>query len=414
MAATSSLASYGNALKILHDPKRLVETFANTDPLLGLMNAKGNQFTAPTQWVTIKSGRNNGRSANYANAVANVGSSTFGKFEIPKTDNYGYGSISGYLIRATKGKEGASAIVDALKEEVDMSYESLAEDMALKLWGNGSGARGIITGLAAGVITLSNPDNTHNFGLGQVLVFAAAETGALRGAPSTATVTAIDSSAGTITISPAAPAAVVANDYIFTQGDAANGSALVSMMGIPAYNPITAPSATPFLGVDRSVNPTAFAGHRRDGSLSPTYEIAIRSLVTQMHNARAPRRLSYMGFVHTDDLDNLAHEQRAKENYVRVQSNSAKVGYDAITIMTQFGAIPIMASYNVPRGRCWVLPPEVVKVLHVGGDMMKLMNEDGQTLRQVPGQDAFAFSHVAHANLSVEVPMAVGNTSLPT
>lgn len=125
--------------------------------------------------------------------------------------------------------KGTQAMFDLAKEEIDIAMNTAKLDIAKFLGGKGYGALAGVVGIASLVITIGQPDGdaagapvkelTNRFRVGQKLQAADDDdSGDLRGAdPGTIyTVTAVDPSAGTITLD--ATTNLVDGDYLIEYG----------------------------------------------------------------------------------------------------------------------------------------------------------------------------------------------------
>ena len=205
-----------------------------------------------------------GHSAAFATAQTNIAASQIGAFMIDVVESHTVARITTQAIMRSRSKAGS--FVEGLKHMVDSAINRHANSIEHQLFRSASGELDSIGSIASDVITLTNDEAVTAFWVGQVLVFAANAASALRDTGTTATVTAVDRSAGTVTID-ATPTGVTAGDLIFNEGDytAANDVLLIS--GLDDWLPSSAPTTSLF-GQARTADPTRLGGVRVTGSAS--------------------------------------------------------------------------------------------------------------------------------------------------
>src|SRR5215471_5894347 len=175
-------------------------------------------------------------------------------------------SISTTLPGAQAGvnQNKGGAFLELLELEVNGTIAEHGRRLSNDLYGKGSGSLGKIssvTGATNGTITLVNPDDVKNFAVQQSIGANPTETGSSGTARvGTATITNRNEDAGTITFS-GTITGIQAGDFLYN----ANATATdydFGFMGLAAWIPLTAPSATLFMNVDRTADVNALAGWR--------------------------------------------------------------------------------------------------------------------------------------------------------
>ena len=161
-------------------------------------------------------------------------------------------------------------------------YLKLKRSMCWMMWGDGGGAVGQLSAAPiANVIILLDKTKARNFEIGDVLLaydgsgalYAAAPT--IRNGGTTATVTAVDIEAGTVTIN-AAPGGWTTNDYLFPAGDFQQCFA-----GVKAYVPNVATASVGTLyGMVRTTQRQRLAGLRVGGK-GMSIEAAVKFALTK-------------------------------------------------------------------------------------------------------------------------------------
>jgi hypothetical protein len=194
------------------------------------------------------------------------------------------------------------------------------------------------------------------------------------GSDNTWLISAVDRSAGTITLDDAytSSGTIAANDYLFVDGD--RGSKL---KGLDAWVPSSAPGATSFFGVDRSVDTVRLGGNRYDGSALPIEEALIEGAARA---AREGAKIDHY-FVNYDTYSELQKALGAKVQYVDLKA-TAEIGFRAIQINGPRGPINIVPDQNCQSDVAWGLQLNTWKLYSLG-KAVRVIDTDGlQMLRQ--------------------------------
>ena len=237
----------------------------------------GESFTIP-----IEFGGQPGRSATFANALANRAVSKKVKFNLDWTENFVQAIVNNSMVSLSKG---VGAVVNLKMNEIKAATTTLAnavEHSLIRSGFNEIGTIASVAGSAPGVFTMVNRSDCNIVDVGQVLVAAnAINSASLNGVAQI--VTAVDRDAGTITVS-TVTTSIVATNVLFQQGDQLGSATPLLCVGIGGWLPILAPSGVDVGGVDRSQAPQALAGVRVDGRGKSARE-AIIDLVTRVGDA---------------------------------------------------------------------------------------------------------------------------------
>lgn len=275
--AGATLTTYGPVIKELWRPED-INNLAFQGSAFWAMVKKETDFYENIKHVPLQYGNPQGRSTDFTVAQAQAGSSSFKGFHLTRASDYAVGIVDGETLEATSNNKGS--LVSAIERETRGALAQLSRSLHISLWSDGSGEIGQISSgstVASTSITLADVNDIVNFEVGQEIVAAATATGSLRSG--SATVTAIDRDAGTLTTDSnwsTQITSLATGDYLFVKGDAADGGSVVKATGIPGWIPTTKPSAgDSFFTVDRSDDTTRLAGVRYDGSGDGTIEEAI-------------------------------------------------------------------------------------------------------------------------------------------
>jgi hypothetical protein len=322
--------------------------------------------------VPLVYGNPQGRSATFLNAQTNQTAPADLAFFVYRVKNYQLVTIENEMIEATKGKAGA--FVDLVKLNMDGGFRNISNDIAFDVFNDGSGARGQISAISTGLITLVDPNSVVQFEVGQALV--SYSVSGLTPTQSTSAaagyVIAVNRSAGTVTVSATAGGAAgtptnwsTSFPYLAVQGDVnfvSNGlrAGLANKIcGLGAWLPVTAPTAgDSFWGVDRSVDVTRLAGVRFDGRAESIEEALIDAAALVAREGGMPD-MAFMNFASYAALEKALG---AKVQYVSVKHDTAEISFDGIRINAPYGQITVVPDRNCPAATCYLLQMDVWKL----------------------------------------------------
>jgi len=270
MASTDS-DSFAAALQEYYTTENIVDMTYEENPRHALFPKKtdcsGKYYVQPVQYGGTK-----GRSRSFSTAQSLKDGGEYVDFIVPWRDDYALHSIKRKVMKQSVGD---ASFFEAQTREFDDILKRLVRSAALSEYRGYGGAMGQInSSYSSGTeITLSDPDEITNFELGDVLQLSAGD-----GNTSTdtliagveRTITAIDVDDGKITFDSAT--GLAASRYLFKKGDFQK-----SFNGFLDWCPLTAPSSTAFLGVDRSVH-SHLGGNRIDKTGSNIKEAVLAGL----------------------------------------------------------------------------------------------------------------------------------------
>lgn len=265
---------------------------------------------------------------------------------------------------------------------MDTGFRNISNDLALDLYGDGSGARGFISSITTGVIVLANSASVVNFEVGMTLVsFSISSTTATQSTSAAlGYIIAVNRSSGTVTVSATAggsagtptnwstsfPYLAVQGDVSFASGGLAAGSAL-KVSGLAAWLPFTAPgSSDSFWGVNRSTDVTRLAGVRFDGSGESIEEALIDASSLVAREGGMPD----MAFMNFGSYAALEKSLGSKVQYVDVKHDEADIAFAGIRIHAPYGPITVIPDKNCQSldgsPLCYLLQMDVIKFRSLG------------------------------------------------
>ena len=384
--------------------KLQIQTLAYQSATLGLV-PKDESGGGAAYNGSIRSAVTTCRSADDTVAFGTGGSpSTYNMWTIPWKSSYAAANITGEAIDKADGNE--NSLVDALLGEFDGAFVALGMDLGATLFGNGGGAIGQIdqnSTLASTVITLADISAVVNFQKGMVLQASTDDgTGGAGVESGTVTLTKVDEMLGQLTASgnwTAGIATIAHGDYLFAKGDYN-----AKFAGFGAWLPDAnhRPSATLFMGVDRTASPVKLAGAYLDGGGAPKEETLIE---LAMLVGRTGGKPDYCVCNPVDYAD-LA---KAMENRARIVTPEA---YDAPTIVfsgfqvsTPWGIMTIISDVFCPKGKFYLLQLDTWLLGSIKG-LPRVLGSgvDDQTWLRQSGSDSYQMRAAYRAMLYGSAP----------
>lgn len=403
------LTAYDAALKSHYTDDRVENMVYADNPFLALI-PKMEKFGGRDLPIPIIYGNPQGRSRTFANAQARAAStnSLVEDFVLLRKKDYSLAHIDNETLEASK--EDADAFMDAATTEIDGAIQAATNNLAQSIYRTADGARGQVlaepTEASSTVITMKNRGDIASIEKGMMIViYSAASGGSIRttdGSDDEWEVTAVDRSAGTFTLAVtySSSGTIAANDYIFVEGD--RGAALA---GLESWVPATAPAATAFFGVDRSVD-TRLGGLRLDGTGLPIEEALIEADAMVAGEGWGVDHF----FMHTDTVADLKKALGTKVQYVDLQAN-AKISFRAIIVDGTKGPIKVVGDHNCQSNRIWGLKLAMWK-LYTLGKAVRVLDTDGLQMLRLAASDGVEVRYGQYGNVGCRAPGANINVQI--
>lgn len=403
---SQTIANYSAILKEYYNPDRVAKMILSSSPLVAMVPKK--QIFGSSWELPIIYAGTGGRSATFSTALANKGQTASTKFQITTSQDYALASVDRKVMLTSQSNLGA--FLPAAKTNIDAAITQLRRSIAINVYRNGSGSRGAIASFTAGppsVITLTNQAAAVNFQVGDVLILSAVRVG---GTPRTGTVTVsgIDRSAGTITVAEALGTAISGasdGDWIFCEGDYND-----VMTGLEGWLPDTAPGATPFFGVNRSIDADMLGGIRFDGSGSLRYEALIeaQSQIAALGDGRPTHAFCNSADYRAVILELDAQVRRYRDADVSVpvrRGTNAAVGFNGVVVNGDAGEFQLFPDRFCPTGLCYILQLEDWKMCHIGPELVDLVGrESDEGMLVETTQDGYEVRITSYPQLACSAP----------
>jgi hypothetical protein len=329
-------------------------------------------------------------------AQGNKYASSISAFLLTRQQDYSLASINNEVLEASKGN--ANAFMEAATTEIDGAIESASRSLAISLFGDGSGAIGQVlsgTGTATTSVTLKQIDDVTNFEVGMTLYFNATKTGSSgtivpAGGITGTVISAVNRDTGVITM---ASGVTTTDDYIYQIGDYDE-----KISGLEAWVPESAPSATAFFSVDRSVDPTRLGGIRFDASSLPLEEGLIGAASRAAREGGKPD----VCFVNYSNFSDLEKALGSKVSYIDEKINP-QIGFRGILIHGPRGPIKVIPDQNCPKNVAYMLDMSMWKLYSLG-KAPKILDSDGLRFLRESTADAVEVRVGYYAQLGCRGP----------
>ena len=324
------------------------------------------------------------------------------RFVIDVDKDFGVARIENATAYASKKDTGA--FIYAFKDEMDDVLRSVSNRRSQDLVGQGDSVKGRVASVNGSrtVITITQADQDINFDIGDTIQFSASTAGtALKrvGATAADTVATIsrvrrgtDTTTLTLTAALHTGNTVVANDYIFMEGDAGENS----LKGLGAWIPDSDPSSTAFFGVDRTQDLARLSGFR-DAAVAGD---RIESLIRQMNSKifRTTKSSADSCWLNPETFNKVVDSAMSNLRYNTdgaANKNTLQFGFSDITIQTAGGPVMVKTSPYMPLNKAYLLKMDSWALYYIaaeGGRFVDFIkNNDGSMWKQ------------SHDDASVEV-----------
>jgi hypothetical protein len=397
------MTTFAAALKQHYKDLTVKNLVYKNNPLFALM-PKYEKFGGANMPLPLIYGNPQGRSATFANALAQKTNSQIKAFTLTRVSDYSLANIQNEVLEASQGD--ADAFMRAATTEIDGAFQSITRSIAQAQYRDGTGVIGNLGSKSYGAnvttIVLSSPEDIVNFEVGQTIVASVA--GTIRANP--VAIATIDRSAGSFTVPDAGGLLIDAvwqvNDGISVSGDTAmSGGAYTrpKLSGLAAWIPYTAPSSTAFFGVDRTSDVSRLAGQRKDISALPIEEGLIDLAMLIAREGGAPTH----DFMNFQNFANLEKALGSKVIYQTQKDPEGIVGFEGIKIHGQKGPITVIADQNCPSDKTYMLQMDTWS-LNSLGMAPKLLKSDGMDFLRVSTDDAVEVRVGAYLQMGCVAP----------
>lgn len=391
---TLDLTSFDFALKEYYTADEVQNMVYKNNPFTAMV-PKDENFYGDSLPVPVIYGNPQGRSASFARAQANVGSSKGVRFLLTRAKDYSIAQIDNETLEASQNDKGA--FMEAATTEIDGAIQAATRSLSWGLFGDSGGTIGQLaasTVLGNSWFILRDIEQITNFEVGMVIkAYAAKTAGAARA--NTVTVTAVNRDTGRVDVSAALASltGITVNDYIAVDGDY---DAKVS--GLDAWLPSVAPTAgDSHFGVDRSADVTRLSGVRVDGSALPIEEALITGASRIGREGGRPDCV----FMNFEDYEDLEKALGTKVQYIDHQMG--EIMFTGIKVNGPRGIIKVIPDQNCLPGAAFMLQLDTWKLRSLKSAVRILM-QDGNKMLRVYNADSVEVRVGGYYQLACKAP----------
>ena len=408
--ADLSLTNFDYALKIKYPEPRVAKLFYEAAPTFALL-PKATSFVGDSAAIAVRYGALTSISAAFSTAQTNKNHSSGVRFLVTRVKKYAIGGLDNEVIEASKTNEGA--LISAVSAEMEGAIQTLAAVASDDLFGDGSGRIGSIdTPGASDTLTLENSEDVRHFEPGMRVVIAENATSALRDSSAVGTVSAVNRSAGTLTMAANVTttwSSAADGDLIFREGDYATLGDRNCLMGFAGWLPgLAAPAA--LFGVTRTTDVTRLAGVYANTTTDPglSTEEALMLLATNVGREGGKPDLAVMGMTRFRGLVNALGSKVTYDKATAPITNAqgkqvATVGFDSIKVHGPRGVIDVIADPACPEDKVYCLTKATWKVMSLGA-LPRPVLQGGKYLRDSHDADSVELRIGFYANVCCNAP----------
>lgn len=405
--ASATISSLDGVLKVYYDDFKVKIMQYGESSLLAVL-ARMTEFGGKNLPIPIVYNTPQGRGTSIALAQGAASPSKNTDFILTRASDYGVVTIANEALEAADLGDKA-AFVSARVTEIDGIFQQLVRSLSTAVYGTGSGSIGNVgSGQGSLTITLSDIEQVVNFDIGQVITGSSADASGARAG--SAAISAIDYDQGTLTTTGSnwnvQITSLGAGDFLQVSGDFNN-----KLVGINGWVPSTAPSATAFFGVDRSINPNRLGGIRVPSSIVPV------GIALEEKLMRATARVAREGgrpdlaVVNYQRFADIQASLGARVVYNEIETDDGNFGFETIKIHAGTNTVDIMADQYCPSNVAYLLQRDTWKLYSLG-DVPRFENGDGLMMLRQSSADGVEVRCKYYAQLGCIAPGKNGRVAL--
>lgn len=396
-------------LKMLYPNGLPLDSAYRTSRLLGMVKKRKLTGAGLGTKIPVHIGNVGSVSATFAQAIGSTvqTAQTHRAFEIDIVDHFAGAGVTGRAIAKAAGNE--AAFVEAIKSTVDSALYAMGRANSAALYGDGTGVVGVASANIGGggyTITMSSR-YARNFEVGnRISVYDTTLVTQRNGSATTpVSIVAINRNASATTATlqidagATALAALVTGDKIVKAGNLN-----LLMNGLQSWVPATTPSATPFGGVDRTVDVERLAGVRADLSGLSGVPLACTTALRMMADAGAMTD-TLLCSPTTFEEAAVTLGLRDKAERMTVKSFDGVHGYSALKIVGGgSGECNLMMDPDCPDDRLFALELDTWELVYAGAGFPFIDETDGNKTLRSATTDGIDFRIKQYANLLCYAP----------
>jgi hypothetical protein len=373
----------------------VAEQLNNEVLLLARLNTRSEDLVGKRAYVPLHVSRSGGIGARGEDqALPTAGNQDYDKAVYDLKYLYGRVRVTGPSMAKTKNEAGA--FLQALKGELDGIRNDLQKDLARQVYSKGEAVIcDCDTTSSSTTVTLDSATGKEAIRKGQLYVGMIVDIGTTSNVDSQAagvTITAVDYTNGTITVSGSA-FSTTSSHRVFRAGAGVDGGA--SQTGSRSYeidglSRLVSIGSEPVGEIDPATN-TWWDNKRINKSGAIDLDTLQKGMnLIRLEGGLPSVMITSLG-VQREVYGLLSDDVR----YVDPQSLTYAAGFKTL----EYGGMPIISDIDAPYGRIYMLDESTMKVF--SDQDWHFLDADGQTLRQVSGYDAFEAIMTRYMNLGL-------------
>ena len=403
--ASFNLTNFDAAMKHMYPYKKVENMVYKNNPLLAMI-PKETSFPGRNATYAVEYGMTSGRSANFQTAQNNRSGTRLEDFVVTRVKDYAVVSVDNETLLAADGSEGS--LLDVAKAKTDSALHALARTMGRDIFRSGTGSVGQLHASAGVADTSLELVAGHgvNFEVGMRLKASATDGSALY--DGVLEVTAVDRDTDVLTVHATQNVAIPSistNDFLYVEGDAANGGSNIKMSGIDAWIPSSVTSSS-FFGVDRTLDSTRLGGQRQSYA-SSVMETVINAAVKTGREGGRPDAM----FVNPTDWAELALDMEGRAAVAGANNrrrydpgdSAATFGFSSISIATPNGMVDVFSDHNWPINVGYLQQLDTWKLKSLG-PAPRLLDFDGLKGIRQSNEDGVEYRWGYYGNLLCTAP----------
>lgn len=370
---TATLDSVANILKEYYDDTDVESFLLDKSPTLALL-PKRTDYGGSVMPLPFMYAPTGGVSPSFSAAQASKSDASEEKWDITTNDLFSLFSLDHKAVKAASGN--AKSFVDLVESRADAAMSAYKILLNRYIFGNGGGSLGVIASRTATTITLTERAAMHAFNRNSQIQPATTDGTSGAVINDIQVVSAVNRQGRVLTVGAADATNYVAGNQVFIRGGFGN-----VLRGFAAWFPTTAPGATSFFGVDRTVDSRMYGTIRSTAALGQDANIeeALISLSADVADSGGEPDVVIMN---NRALRALVKQLGNKVTYEKISaqrsdgSEDAKIGFQAVVITVETGPIKIVGDRNCPYGLVYMLQTKGCGVISMGSLMGFLTYED--------------------------------------
>ncbi len=345
-------------------------------------------------YVPVKHGNPQAGSATYGTAYAQTATefSRYKSWAVTPATLWRMAQVNGDAVR--RG-EGVGSFVTALTDEIENTKDAFRRDLELFIFRGKDGSLGQISSASgtSTTVTLAVKSQVRYFEVGMSLVAAAAlSSGGLRSA-TPIKVIGRNISAGTLTMAAAiSTQSWAAGDYLFRDGDRN-----ACLNGMADWLPTSAPSATLFNGIDRTID-DRLGGLRVDAAVSGNPEEAFFDATVLIDSEGGTATHGVMG------PDTFGKTLKSLSNRIQYVDYKTDVGVVVPGFRIPGNDTMFYSDGACPEGLSYLFNTDELELRYAGKDLLSIVDDDGLTIRRVAGSDDWRVELVSSPQIIMPAP----------